>query len=78
MPDKIAKFLKAIDSKLKQRLAKKIEEIITQCGDVPGRKKLKGAYENTYRVRVGDVRIMYTINKESTEIIDIDWRGNIY
>lgn len=78
MPDKITKFLKAIDTKLKKRLVQKVEEIIVQHGKIPGRKKLKGAFKNRYRVRVGSVRIIYSVTKDSTEIIDIDWRGNVY
>lgn len=41
-------------------------------------KKLKG-FENRYRLRVGGVRIIYTIAaNHDVEIIDIDYRGNIY
>jgi mRNA-degrading endonuclease RelE of RelBE toxin-antitoxin system len=45
-------------------------------------KALKGEYKNLYRIRKGDLRIIFYIkdNNEITIIFvkDIDFRGNIY
>jgi mRNA interferase RelE/StbE len=44
-------------------------------------KKLKGKYRGYFRVRRGDVRIVFSLIKDSivTVIVnDIDFRGNIY
>ena len=42
-------------------------------------KKIKG-YMNTYRIRVGNIRILYRIDRKSRSIIifDIGYRGKIY
>lgn len=41
--------------------------------------KMKG-YKDAYRVRVGKVRIVYTVDfkKRTVEILDADYRGRIY
>lgn len=42
-------------------------------------KKMKG-YTNTYRLRVGDIRMIYKVEDEKVilYVLDIDFRGNIY
>lgn len=64
---------------------KKIIEIfeILKSDPIPYRsaevKKIKG-YPNTYRIRVGDIRILYKIYKKDRRLViyDIDYRGRIY
>jgi mRNA-degrading endonuclease RelE of RelBE toxin-antitoxin system len=44
-------------------------------------KKLKGEYRGCFRIKNGDVRIIFSLKKEKfiTAVIhDIDFRGNIY
>ncbi len=41
-------------------------------------KKLQGIGENLYRLRIGKIRVIYKILQNDIEIIDIDYRGNIY
>lgn len=41
-------------------------------------KKLKGLGEDTYRLRVGKIRIIYRIVNNGVEVVDVDYRGNIY
>lgn len=68
------KSLGKYDNKLQQQITNAVEKLPN--GDI---KKLKG--NNTpilYRLRVRDVRIVFTMNLESIHLIDIDNRGDIY
>ncbi|PIZ76249.1 type II toxin-antitoxin system RelE/ParE family toxin [Candidatus Peregrinibacteria bacterium CG_4_10_14_0_2_um_filter_38_24] len=78
MPDKITKFIKALDEKTRSRLKEKLLEVKKNpfsSGDI---KKLQGTSENLYRLRLGKIRVVYKILKSDIEIVDIDYRGNIY
>jgi len=69
-----ARAAKAI-SKISNPFKKNIKEAIEKlpAGDV---KKLKG-FANTYRLRVGDYRILYDVNGD-IEITDVLPRGAAY
>lgn len=70
--DKIDKFLK----KLSQKDREKIDDIVLKIIDKDfvdlDYKKLKG-YANIYRVRKGDLRVIFSVDKsEAINIISID------
>jgi mRNA interferase RelE/StbE len=65
------KFLKKQDSITRKRIIKAIQRL--PAGDV---KKLQG--EPSYRLRVGDYRIIFDHEKNILMIIKIDSRGQIY
>ncbi len=79
MPDKIIKFINSLDKKTKERLKKRLSDLKTNplksSNDI---KKLKGCKEDLYRLRIGKIRIIYKMNNNNIEIIDIDYKGNIY
>ncbi len=69
------KFLQKQDKPTRERLIKAIN-ILPNGTDI---KKLQG-YNNLYRTRVGNIRILYSI-KETLKIINIeniDNRGDVY
>ena len=67
------KDIKKIDSRTKQRIKKGIEKL--PDGDV---KKMVG-YENLYRLRVGDWRIIFSYAERDVILIEeIGLRGDIY
>lgn len=78
MPDKITKFIKSLDEKTRQRLKKNLQEIKNNPTKNADIKKLSNFGKNCYRLRVGKIRIIYKVDKNSVSIVDIDWRGNIY
>ena len=41
-------------------------------------KKLRGPYENSSRLRVGPVRIVYFLTKESINVYEVGFRGDVY
>ena len=66
------KYNKTADKATKKRLKEFIEKL--PFGDV---KKLKG-YEVYYRLRVGDLRVLFTIENDIITITDILPRGQAY
>ncbi len=80
MPDKITKFIKSLDKKTKARLKGVLE--IVKSGEVDALtdvKKLKPPWpKSAFRVRMGKIRIVFVKDHNGVEIIDIDYRGNIY
>jgi mRNA interferase RelE/StbE len=63
-------------NKQSKKQSQRIKQAITKLpsGDV---KKLKGI-ENAYRLRVGDVRILFERNNNSVYVVKIDNRGDVY
>ena len=79
MTDKIQKFLASLDAKTKERLDQKIESAMKNPFVGKNIKRMAGYGKNVFRLRVGDIRIIYLVNRDSSiEILDIDYRGNIY
>jgi len=74
---KAAKALDEIPSELRRRLDEKISELsITPFP--AGCRKLRGA-QNSYRLRVGDIRVLYTIlTKDEILIFKIARRESAY
>lgn len=73
-----AKEFQQLSPKLKTRLRLVIEELSTEARP-NGVKKLKG-YEDLYRLRVGDYRIVYSIEDviKIVHIIKIGHRRDVY
>jgi len=77
MSDKIKKFIATLDAKTKEKIIQKIEALLNDPFEQKNIKKLSGS-KDFYRLRIGDIRIIYKITKNQVEIIDIDYRRNIY
>ena len=69
---KAVKYIESCDKSTKNRLKVSIENL--PLGDV---KKLKG-YEDEYRLRVGDLRVLFSVQNGIIIINDIKSRGQIY
>lgn len=78
MTDKVTKFIQSLDEKTKSRLKEKLLFLkkfpFQQTQDVK-KLKCKGEF---YRLRMGKIRIIYKIIGCEIEIVDIDYRGNVY
>lgn len=69
---KAIKYINSADSTTKKRLKDAIEKI--PFGDI---KKLTGL-ENEYRLRVGDLRVLFTVENDIITVNEIEPRGQIY
>lgn len=67
-----AKHIQAQDKTTRQRLKAAIEKL--PDGDI---KKLQG-YKNDYRLRVGDLRVLYSVENDIIKIKDVLPRGQAY
>ena len=82
------KFLKKLDAQTTERVRQKIlqlHSILEADSIIPFTeldiKKLKGQWEGYFRLRVGQIRVIFTLVNNEIEILliyDIDFRGNIY
>ena len=69
---KAVKYINALDKSTKERLHKAIEKI--PLGDI---KKLQGT-ENGYRLRAGDLRVLFSMENDIAYIDNIIPRGQAY
>lgn len=69
---KAIKYINSADRAAKKRLKDAIEKI--PFGDI---KKLTG-FENEYRLRVGDLRVLFTIENNIITVNEIRPRGQVY
>jgi mRNA interferase RelE/StbE len=77
-------FLKSIDHKLPNQIARHLNDIITEIElsndihRIPGVKKLSG-FKKYYRIRIGDYRLGFELeNKTTIRMIIICHRKDIY
>ena len=72
------KQLKKLSPEVQERIQAKIDELATEPRP-NGVKKLKGQ-ENTYRIRVGDYRILYDIFDDIllVTVVEIGHRSKVY
>lgn len=69
---KAVKYINSCDSVTKKRIKEGIEKL--PLGDVS---KLQG-YENEYRLRIGDLRVLFTFEDDIITINEIKPRGQVY
>ncbi len=69
---KAIKYINSCDSATKKRLKEGIEKL--PLGDIT---KLKG-FENEYRLRIGDLRVLFTLENDIITINHIKPRGQAY
>ena len=78
MVDKVEKFFASLDEKAKERIRKKLLQVKKSPFSASGVKKMKNWGNDVYRVRIGRIRVIYKLLEDDIEIVDIDYRGNIY
>jgi mRNA interferase RelE/StbE len=82
------KYLKKLDAKTAERVREKILQLLSMIeveGVIPFNeldvKKLKGQWDGYFRLRVGQIRVIFTLIGEEMEVLliyDINVRGSIY
>ena len=69
---KAVKYINSCDKNTKQKIKEGIEKI--PLGDI---KKLKG-FDTEYRLRIGDLRVLFSMENDIITINDISPRGQVY
>ena len=63
-----------------RRVLSAIRDLCADPFDAANVKALSGPLKGKYRRRVGDLRIIYSLDSTAKElyVLTIDWRGNVY
>ncbi len=82
------RFLKKQDAKTADRIRQKVlqlQSMLETEGVIPFNeldiKKLKGQWDGYFRLRVGQIRVIFTVVEGEIEVLliyDIDVRGSVY
>lgn len=74
------KFLERLDARIKAQLVGKLESLAQDPESAPGVKPMEGDYAGYFRLRHGDVRVIYQWDKEQDIIVisHLGHRGDIY
>lgn len=76
-----SKELNKLESKIKERVKRKVREISTDPSNSKGRfdiKKLAGKKRTYYRLRVGDYRIIYFLEDNMVKVVRVATRSDAY
>jgi len=69
------KYLKKLERNVVRKIIEAIEKLPSE-GDI---NKLRGKKtKNIFRLRIGEFRVIYSLEKEVIKIIKIDTRGDVY
>lgn len=81
------KFLESLDDKTREKIRKKLKILVNSVEDktiIPFNdldiKKMKGTWEGFYRLRIGNIRVIFAVDLTvgNIEVCRIGFRGNIY
>lgn len=75
--DVVKNDIPKLDNAVKQRVKKAIEEKLSQHPDVFG-KPLRRSIKGYRKLRVGDYRVIFRIEKEKIRIFIIQHRSSVY
>lgn len=75
--DRIKKFLSKLTKKERALMRKILGDVLTLNTQNYDVKPLKG-YKGFFRLRKGDIRVVFTKEKNMGIVADIDFRKNIY
>lgn len=71
--------MNALDKKTKAHLIQRLTDLLNNpFKNNQDIKKLKNMGTNTYRLRVGKIRIIFSVIEGEVMVHNIDYRGNIY
>lgn len=81
------KFLESLDEKTREKIRQKLKILVYSVDDqaiIPFNdldiKKMKGNWEGFYRLRIGTIRVIFTVDLTSgnIEVYRIGFRGDVY
>ena len=75
-----ARYFERMDERVKHQLRSKLEELARNPLSMAGVKPMQGEWKGFYRLRHGDLRVIYTIDATNDTVLvaHIGPRGDIY
>jgi mRNA interferase RelE/StbE len=75
-----ARYLERMDARIKAQLVAKIEELAKNPQKMPGVKPMAGEWNGFFRLRHGDLRVIYLHDRANDTIIiaHVGPRGDVY
>jgi mRNA interferase RelE/StbE len=75
-----ARYLDHMDARIKAQLNAKLEQLARNPDTMPGIKPMAGEWAGFYRMRHGDLRVIYLYDRavDTIVIAHIGPRGNVY
>ncbi len=72
------KSLNKIATSDAKKILKKLEILATFSPQTKNIKKMKNVAEQVYRLRVGDMRVLFAVDKKIIWLLEVGYRGSIY
>jgi len=75
-----ARYLERMDERIKEQLKRKLEQLAKNPNAAPGVRPMAGEWAGFYRLRHGDLRVIYLFDRTSDTIVvaHIGPRGDVY
>ena len=75
-----AAYFDRLDERIKAQLRERLNALAADPYQAPGVKPMHGEWKGFYRVRHGDLRVIYTLDKEKDWLVvaHIGPRGDVY
>ena len=75
-----ARYIQAMDARIKAQLTAKLEELAKNPGAMPGVKPMAGEWVGFSRLRHGDLRIVYfhDVRGDAIVVAHVGPRGDVY
>ena len=75
-----ARYFQRLDERLKAQLRAKLEELARDPLSMPGVKPMAGEWRGFYRLRHGDLRVIYLFDQPGDRVVvaHIGPRGDVY
>jgi mRNA interferase RelE/StbE len=78
--DRAARYIKRMDARVKKQLITKLNELAKNPSAMPGVKAMAGEWAGFYRLRHGDLRVIYLHDRANDPIViaHVGPRGDAY
>jgi len=75
-----ARYIERMDARIKAQLVAKLQELAKNPDAIPGVKPMAGEWAGFYRLRHGDLRVIYLLDRANDTIIvaHVGPRGDVY
>jgi mRNA interferase RelE/StbE len=75
-----ARYIRGMDARIRAQLISKLNELAKDAGAMSGVKAMAGEWVGFYRLRHGDLRVIFLIDRTSDSIVvaHVGPRGDVY